>query len=578
MSLNQVPLQVAKVMDPRMNIDQTKIYCAVKGSLVNSWQQFPATNLSNSNVQITANPPNRNVAVSRLIFKKNSYSIVVGGTNTSGGPLLNPGYFGPRAYPIVSTTSAEQITVNNSTFVQSPMSQYWPSLLWYHNNHHNRFAQYSLTPSMLDQFQNYTDGTGTVRNPLAAYGDNSYENTRGGYAGLVIAPGGNPNGGTSVTLTLTVTEPMFLSPFVFGEHSNCASAMIGVQNISYTANYGNLARLLSLTPDQGTGGTVNITSIAVTLNAAALLFEYLTPDPLMHIPRSLETSYFSIVSYPTSLGTNIAQNGTCSITMNSVQVTSIPKRLYIFARQDDSKQSAFTSDSYFSLRSDVNPLVMTWNNQQFFSQASCQDLYNISIKNGSQMSFSQFTNFTGSVLCLEFGTDIGLMSDESAGVLGNYQLGLTAQFVNTSSVTINPTLYVVIVYEGAVTIYDGNASQMIGVLSRQDVLDAKMSPEITYKKQNDVYGGTFFSRLKGLAQRGNDFLKRTKLLSRTLGVLPYTKVGAVAADALGYGVSGGRRLRGAGLTNKQIKNKITARDLASDEENEENEDSGSEQE
>lgn len=52
MSFNTPALPVAKVIDPRLKINSQREAVALKGALVNSWQQFYATNLNNSNVQI----------------------------------------------------------------------------------------------------------------------------------------------------------------------------------------------------------------------------------------------------------------------------------------------------------------------------------------------------------------------------------------------------------------------------------------------------------------------------------------------------------------------------------------------
>lgn len=266
------------------------------------------------------------------------------------------------------------MTINNDTITQAPVSQYWTALLRYHNKFESsRFGQLSLTPSMLDQFQQYTDGTGSIRNPLAPYGDNSYENTRGGYSGLVVLS----NTSTQANLVLTVYEPIFISPFVFGCESNYTSALVGVQNMSYTSVLGNISRVLSLTADQGTigspNGLITITSVTSQLQAASLLFEYLTPDPLNPIPRSITSSYFSLVSYPTKSSAPIAPGQNVSLTMQSVQVTSIPRRLYIYAREDDSVQTPFSSDCFMSLATNANPITLTWNNNQFLSQATTAD-------------------------------------------------------------------------------------------------------------------------------------------------------------------------------------------------------------
>lgn len=187
-------------------------------------------------------------------------------------------------------------------------------------------------------------------------------------------------------------------------------------------------------------------------------------------------------------------------------------------------------------------------------------LYNVAVKNGCNMSWSQFTNFTGSVLCLDFSTDIGLMSDESAGILGNYQLGLTAQFTNTRSTSITPTLYVVVVYEGVFNVVDGNCSHMIGVLSRQDVLESQRVHGITYKSAESIYGGDFYHKLKGFAGKAHDFIKKNKLVSKLASSIPHPYAQAIshAARSAGYGMSGAG-LAGGKLTKEELKRRLQER-------------------
>jgi hypothetical protein len=540
MSLNVNPLKVGKVIDPRLEINTQKEYIALKGALVNSWQQFPASNVNNSSFQITCNPPNRDIAISRIVFKKVTFNITVTGTNTSGGTLLNAGYIGPRAMPLTCVTQSEQITINNDTITQAPVQQYWRALLRYRNDYENRFGAMSLAPSMLDQFQDYEQGVNTVRNPLASYGDSSFENTRGGYAGFTIAP--QTPGNTTATITLTTYEPILISPFCFGNKGNYYSAFAGIQNMSYNATLGNLSRVISMVQGQGAPpGQITLNEPVVNVAEASLFFNYLTPDPINPPPRNMETSYFSVVSYPTRSSVPVEPNQTTSITMQSIQVTSIPKRIYVYAKRDDSVENSLTSDSYLSLLDTANPITLTWNNNQFLSTASCQDLYNISVKNGCNMSYSQFTKETGSVLALDFGTDIGLMSNQCAGTIGNYQLSLTAQFKNTSTYQVIPTLYVVVVYEGVFNINDGACSHMIGVLSPDDVLNAEVLPIGSYRESQDIYGGSFWSSLKKVFTPVHDYVKKHKLLSRGLKLIPnpYAQTGSKVASALGYGASGG---------------------------------------
>jgi len=564
MSLNINPLKVKAVMDPRLEIETDRTYVAVKGAMVNSWQQFEAVSVSNSQINVSCNPPNRDIAIARLVIKKVTFNWSITGTNTSGGKLLNENYIAPRCMPLTSVTQSESITINNDTITQAPVQQYWRALLRYRNDWCERFKAMSLAPSMLDQFQDYAEGAGTVRNPLGSYGDNSFEQTRGSFAGFTIDP--QLDGNTSATGTLTTYEPILVSPFVWSDRANFYAGFAGIQNISYNCTLGNLPRILSLVQGQGvTPGEIVLDTPSVNVQSASLFFNYLTPDPIMPIPRQMESSYYSLVSYPTRYGTSVLPGQTVQINFQSVQVTSIPKRIYIFAKRDDANETAFTSDTFLSLPQNVNPLSITWNNNQFVSQATTQDLYNISVKNGINMSYTQFVNKCGSVLALDFGTDIGLMSNQSAGCIGNYQLGFNCQFTNTSSETLdNVTMYCVVVSEGVFNVTDGSCSHMLGVLSPDDILNAEILPMGSYKKSEDIYGGKF-EKLKAFLSKAHDFVKANKMVSRGLSQIanPYAQKAAQFADQLGYGISGGAVMDyGGNLPTKKTKRKMKLSDLA----------------
>lgn len=559
MSLNVPQVSVAKVIDPRLAIRRRRDYVALKGAMVSTHQAFPATTINNSSLQVTCNPPNRGIVVSRLVYKRVSFDITINGVNPGPGPLLTEGYYGPRAYPLASVTSSEQITLNNDTLTQAPVSQYWPALLWYHNEWRNRFGQYSLTPSMQDQFQDYGEAAGTIRNPLAGYGDNSLECTRRSFAGLEVLT----NTQNQATLRLTVTEPILISPLVFGQGSNFTSGLSGLQNMSYTATLGDLRRVMSLTPTQGDPAKlITNNDIIVNMASATLLFNYLTPDPLMPVPRNIVTSYFSIVSYPTRSSAPVLPGASVDLNMQSIQVTSIPRRIYVFARRDDAEQTAFTSDTFMSFPIGENPVSMTWNNNQFLSQCSTEDLYNISVKNNVNMNYSQFVKNTGSVLCLDFGTDIGLMSDEAPGSLGNYQMSIRARFKNTSQETLTPSLYVVVVYEGTFNVRDGNCSHMIGVLSRRDVLNAQRVPGVTYSSSADVYGGNFFKKIGSAFRKAASFAKDNKLLSKGLSLVPHpaAQMASRVAAMSGLGMSGGEAY-GEGMSGGNLNMSDLAQDM-----------------
>jgi len=190
----------------------------------------------------------------------------------------------------------------------------------------------------------------------------------------------------------------------------------------------------------------------------------------------------------------------------------------------------------------------------------------MSVANGLQMSWEQFHVRCGSVLCLQFGKDIGLPPDLAPGVLGTFQLQITIQYTNPisssyDSSVVNPSSYfpsgtkswtpwVVVVSEGTLTIHNQRLTRNMGVLSRSDVVAVSAMPDVhvvPYEETDTLYGGSFLSGLKSLAGRVFNGLKDSGLLSQgrkaLVGMLPVSGIAKDAinnvADSVGLGATGG---------------------------------------
>jgi hypothetical protein len=416
---------------------------------------------------------------------------------------------------------------------------------------------------MLDNFQNYSDGVGSSLNPLLGYAQSAYELGRAAIGYEVIS-----NGPTGAVVTIDSTEPVLLSPFTFGDNSYDTPGLIGVNSMTYYATLGNVQRCLSLIQNQGVTG-ISITNTTVEIVDANLQFLYLTPQPNTSIPRSLVNSYYSAVDFPTQSLNTYAPGDTIQIPMSSIQLNGIPKRLVIFAGQNAttlSQDKGFISDTYLSLAQN-SPIVLTWNNNQFLASYTNKQLYDLSVSNGYDGSYAQWSKYRGSVLVLEFGKDIGLMPDQAPGLGGNFQLQVNASFTNTNptQTIANPTLHCVVIYEGIFAIDNGSCSTSINMLNRDQVLSADLLPSVKFTPSKDIYGGDFFQGLRNFfSEKVLPLVKESKIASNLANLIPF--VGPAVSQSvknLGYGVrkpkmrggaalSGGRtlasRIRGAGLT------------------------------
>jgi hypothetical protein len=211
------------------------------------------------------------------------------------------------------------------------------------------------------------------------------------------------------------------------------------------------------------------------------------------------------------------------------------------------------------------------------ASATQEDLYNISKKNGCDLSYAEwagglFTNapggadnshtagvsgffsndavaapngfvptgLVGSVLCLDWGIDIGLDDLHSPGEILNSQLQITANFINVNQTEdIFFTMYIVTVSEGTWTIENLNSIPQIGVLSKEDILNSRRDPAINYKATDSIYGGDFVTKLKHFGRNALAGIKT---------VLPYVadaaKIIATVAPLIGLGEGEGVMMGG----------------------------------
>lgn len=585
-----------KVVDPRLCMESSRDFVALMGGQVIGYQTFQSSNQSSQTVQITANPPNAGIAVARLALKRFVFDIEIKGDNGTSededpSTLIVSGEYAPRCLPITAVTASESWQIGNDTVTSSPLGQYWIAMMNYNNEWRDRNGVLSLAPAMLDQYQYYEQGTGGSRNPLDNYQDGSpYEVPRGAYIGMQVLT--NPVGGETATLRLTVTEPLFQSPMVWKDPQHYSS-LIGVESMTYSCSFINdLQRVMSLTKFQGTSGFdaggITINSVNVNLVSAELTMTYITPSALMQIPRTLISSYYSTLMLPTQIPNAVPLGNDVQVTMTSTQVSSIPRRVYVFCKEALSatatfenelvipnyQQTAYAADSFLPISRIGFPLTVQYGNETFLTTATPEIIFSIAKKNGYIFDANQFFGGQylpgdpfgstsgagpGAPLALEFGIDIGLPGDQAPSLLLQQQLQISCRFFNNTGRELQAiTLYTVIIQEGTLAILNGSVSHNIGVLSRSQIINARQSPHITYQSSTDVYGGSFFSKIKNALSSLNKFAKDNKLISRGLALSgdPRLKVASRVAQSFGYGGNRRSRMRGGNLDIDEIKSRL----------------------
>jgi len=580
---------IMKVLDPRMQFSTGREFLALRGASTIMAVQIQQSTPSNNSINITCNPPSNRIALAREVFLHLNVNITLnalGGTNTTNPalPLMIPGQFGPRAYPIASVIANETITLNGTSLAVNNGLQFWKALLHENADIDVRQRDYSITPSMMDNSGDYLTGaaaTSSTRNPLGSW-DSSYEDTRAAYTGFNITS--NVAGATAATATLDCYEPVRIDPLQFGRLAYRDSAMIGMNTMTYAATLNNLNRMVSMayiTQSGSSTGTYTIGSVQVNIVQAELLFLNMTPSEDIPLPISTTYPYGFILDNSYTYPNSIAPGALATMTLSNISFGSIPRKMFIFVPvqpesiiNTSAPISCTVPDTFLSLYNssnpDFHPLNVTFDARPNFQGHTAIDLYKMCQKNGLSLSWNEWATMpanapnstgVGSILVLNFGDDITLGPDQAPGCLGQYQFSATITFKNTTQhVLPSATLHYTAIMDGSIHNEDGHLEATTGDLTREEIAKLEVNPHIKFIEHETVLGGgNFWGSVKDAWAKVRGFIKNNHLISAVTPMISKALTGVNPAfgpivDAIGtqikkngYGTYAGGGRRGKSL-------------------------------
>lgn len=500
-------LQYVRVIDSRMDVNATKnrMYGILAGAPYQTYQVLPSTSFSNSQITWNAPPPSRDIYVNRKFYVRMRYRIDFTGVSAGPGiPLLQafgmntaPGvpagnqyYDAPRCDPNNQAMQTVQVTLNNQSF-SSNLNTYSRIYQRYHRDEFDEDSDLSLSPSMPDQSQDYGQLNLTAKDPLAGYGDNTAQIPRGSFAGCTILSNTSTGVADTASVIMEFTNPLPLSPMSFGNNQE-EVAFIGLNMIQVQAQLGGRGSGILTGLAQSLWSHSPLGSVITVANATVLggdlLFNYLTPSNLQYLPPVVTYNYYEPTVYATTSMNPLAPGQTTDLQMSSVTLPTIPNRIYICVVPQDSSTNITDTDTYAAL----NRINITYANLDgILSNATPQDLYQMFVRNGMNISYSQFRQTVGAVGCVQFGTDIPLKDQWAPGLRTSQTLQMTVNCTNIHPTkTFIPTLMIIAIQEGIVTIDNGSVSKNIGVLDERTVLDSVDTVPIPHKPAKNIFGGT----------------------------------------------------------------------------------------
>jgi hypothetical protein len=404
----------------------------------------------------------------------------------------------------------------------------------------------SMTPTTLDNVQSYAQGGYSASQASvfnSYYASNNYrEQPRGAWAVKSITTTAT-GGVTTVKVVVHVTEPLLLSPFLFGKKG---AGISGVQAINLVLTLDSSAqrswRSMTTAP-----ANISITGY----NGARLLVNFLSPKAsqlVKYSPRCINP-YSQLLVYKS----DEKQSGTdTTFTMNtpSIQLSSVPSMALLFVRPV--ARTCVTADFTVPISSvnvqfnGRNGLLSGCTPQQIYAM-SCLAGVNQSWQEWSGLASGAVTNAVnpiytqGPICAFQFARDLECSDTWVApSSIGQFNLQVNVGCSWPQGVDTKFVLYMVLVNDGFIASERGQTSTFTSILSKSTVLsvvdnqaisDAPLAQSLPNEGSEIITGGR---RRVHHAKRGMDFSSES---------------------SSGAGISGGM-MSGAGRSGGKLHNRI----------------------
>lgn len=532
-------LPIMKCLDSRLELGLPRMYNAVMGCKDNICYQQAAQSFSVNAYNWSFTVPSITNVVNRKIYVKPYIHLTV-----AGGAPLRSGVDGLRQVPLSAVTSNINVQYNGSSTSIEPQ-EIIHALLSVGGTQELRNHYYSVFPGWADQFQTVVEFSGTLaRNANGVYGQ-TLENTRSWQNYL------DPDvPSTATDYYLTWAEPVFISPMLWSERNGVGLTQLQTLEVKYTLSP-PLNRLFELSPSPVPGPIPTISNI-VNTRAPELLLQVFSLH-VEEVPRTVNWPWYSITRYPQSAVT-VPAGGTAVVTTNTITMSSIPHRAFVYAKRSLNTQSEYSTDT-FAVPQQVSVTYKA--HSGILNEFNQQQLYQMCVNNGLDQLWPQFSNHTGAPLVMEFGTDIPLDLGEASGLQGKFNLQVRYTFKNPTASSVEYTPYLMTCEEGVLCAENSNFRTYTGPInSIADVMAAEHAHGAYESIHPSMYGGSwssFWNKTKNIVGKIASVVRSVapvvgRVASAVGDVVPHPAVRGIAqgiatAANVANKVAGGRRHR-----------------------------------
>lgn len=405
-------------------------------------------------------PPSNMTIVDRFVKIKYYVQVV----SDNGVPFVLGLWDCPRQAPATSLCRILNVKINGENISRN-VSDLLHAELCYANNAESRSGSMSTSAMYPDQYQRlgdfYTDGF--ARNPAGKYGENSVEQTRGSLRPVESFDGG-------ARLQYEVVEWLPISPFLDGSREG--TGMINVNELYIDLNFDSLnERFMTCATRQGVPAPAQIDGVSVSFyRNPQIIMTYITPSNYQKLPSVQVFPYVKPREYPKTMAV-LGINGTRTERTDAIRLSQIPRGVMLYAKRTKQTSLVNKPDSFLA----ITGIRVNFNNETgLLAGATQQNLFDMSVKNGCNLNWVQWSEKRGSVLFLDMGRDICLSSGLSAGTAGSFTLQVDVDFKNTSGENWEGDFYMILYDVGSIAISQNSCRSSLGNLSPSMVMSAEL--------------------------------------------------------------------------------------------------------
>lgn len=507
-------LDPALITDSRL-MSKTLFRPVLEGPREVLYKQWKPTSASKGAISFSCQTPIQNAAIDRniqILVPCRVTCSAVWDISQNGQYLVQPNKVGIRSYPVQKALDNLEVRLNTHAF-RVNLGEILSGLEHLNTSRKLKLLEYSKCSTYgTCQSQKFSDMNLGIRSGLSTFEDSISGIAPQNFPFTVYSnfPANSANSYTATSIIdFTSIESLFISPCYFGDWEDNFDAFAGITNMDVTLNFiGNNPGFRMIAIDNTNalgvdrGGTitgdlqVNFTSadnFTYSDLEPKLLVQYIKPQYPRVLDKPIFYPYWHINNFTHRHPNSIASYATDVIQPNELLLPKLPSKIYIWARKPSSTFSAdpFTPDCFLGLEN----LELSWNNRTVLSEAHKGQLYDLSVKNGLQLEYAQWSGLllnknvtssfgeianqfggTGSIFCVD-PLDLGIDSQIAYDPNTSIPFGIKATCKNLTTDPVTPELVVVILYDGLMKVDQGTVTTQLGIantnLAESDFLSLK---------------------------------------------------------------------------------------------------------